>query len=139
LSSQNGKFPCRVPQCKTCSVIDSAPTIWTTISIPCQAPFHMHLLRSYLLPISCSRCGMLYIGETGRPLRTRFGEHWRTVIGNDANQPVARYFSTGNHSVSDVKIRVLGPISGSNDNLKTQLKASYYWHYLHCSRLCLLH
>jgi hypothetical protein len=61
-----------------------------------------------------------YIGETGRLLRTRFGEHWRAVIGNDANQPVARYFSTGNHSVSDVKIRV------SNDNLKRQLKASYY-------------
>jgi hypothetical protein len=30
---------------------------------------------------------MLYIGETGRSLRTRFGEHQRAVIGNDVKQP----------------------------------------------------
>jgi hypothetical protein len=53
---------------------------------------------------------MLYIGETGRPLRTRFGEHRRAVIGNDANQPLARHFNngiTGNHSVSDMEVRAL--------------------------------
>ena len=33
---------------------------------------------------------MLYIGETGRCLRTRFGEHRRSVISNEANEPVAR-------------------------------------------------
>jgi hypothetical protein len=27
---------------------------------------------------------MLYFGETGRPLRTRFDDHWHAVIGNDA-------------------------------------------------------
>ncbi len=38
---------------------------------------------------------MLYIGETGRQLRTRFGEHRRAVSANDANQPFARYFNSG--------------------------------------------
>ena len=61
---------------------------------------------------------MLYIGETGRCLRTRFGEHRCAVIGNDANQPVARHFNDGNHSVSDILIRALCPISGSNDSRK---------------------
>ena len=42
---------------------------------------------SYLLHL------MIYIRETGRPLRTRFGEHRRAVIGNDANKPVARHFN----------------------------------------------
>jgi hypothetical protein len=59
---------------------------------------------------------MLYIGETGRCLRTRFGEHRRAVIGNDANQPVVRHFNNGNHSVSYMIIRALCPISGSNDS-----------------------
>ena len=59
---------------------------------------------------------MLYVGETGRSLRTRFGEHRHAVIGNDANQPVARHFNTGNHSASDREIRALRPISGSNDS-----------------------
>ncbi len=31
---------------------------------------------------SRSRCGMLYIGETGRQLRTRFGEHCHAVSAN---------------------------------------------------------
>ena len=61
---------------------------------------------------------MLYIGETGRPLRTRFSEHRRAVCANDASQPVARYFNSGSHVVSDMKIRVLCPISGSNDSHK---------------------
>ena len=61
---------------------------------------------------------MLYIGETGRCLRARFGEHWRAVIGNDANQPVARHFKNSNHSVSDMVIRALCPISGSNVSRK---------------------
>jgi hypothetical protein len=61
-------------------------------------------------------CAMLYIGKTGRFLRTRFGEHWHAVIGSEANQPVARHFNSSNHSVSDIKIRAV--ISGSNDSRK---------------------
>ena len=30
----------------------------------------------------------------------------------DANQPVARHFNSGSHSISDMKIRTLCPISG---------------------------
>ena len=53
-----------------------------------------------------------------RCLRTRFGEHRRSVTSNDANQPVARHFNNGSHCVSDMKIRALCPISGSNDSRK---------------------
>ena len=60
----------------------------------------------------------VYIGETGRCLRTRFGEHHRAVTSNDANQPVARHFNNGGHCVSDMKIRALCSISGSNDSRK---------------------
>ena len=34
------------------------------------------------------------------------------------NQPVARHFNKGSHCVSDMKIRALCPISGSNDSCK---------------------
>ena len=60
---------------------------------------------------------MLYTGETGRPFRTRFGEH-RAVCANDASQPVARHFNSGSHVVSDMKIRAPYPISRSNDSRK---------------------
>ena len=61
---------------------------------------------------------MLYIGETGRPLRTSFSEHRRAVCANDASQPVARHFNSGSHVVSEVKIRALCPISGRQDSRK---------------------
>ena len=68
---------------------------------------------------------MLYIGETRRCLRTRFGEHRRAVTSNDANQPVARHFNNGSHYVADMKIRALCPIPGSNDSAKDMKCASF--------------
>ena len=47
-----------------------------------------------------------------------FGEHRRAVTSNDANQPVARHFNNGSQCVSDMKIRALCLISGSNDSRK---------------------
>ncbi len=44
----------------------------------------------------------------------------RAVSANDANQPVARHFNSGSHCISDMKIRALCPISGSNDSRKRQ-------------------
>ncbi len=36
------------------------------------------------------------------------------------DQPVARHFNSGSHCISDMKIRALCPISGSNDSRKRQ-------------------
>ena len=48
-------------------------------------------------------------------LRMRFGEHCHAVTAIDANQPVV-----GSHNISDMKIRALCPISGSNDSRKRE-------------------
>ena len=61
---------------------------------------------------------MPYIGEAGRPLRNRIGEHFRAFCVNDASQPACRHFNSCSHVVSDMKIRALCPISGSNDSCK---------------------
>ncbi len=86
-SPLSGTFPCGVAQCKACKFIDSS----TVISAPKSAYNIQHnftCTSTHLIYcISCSRCGMLYIGETGRQLRTRFGEHRRAVSANDANRP----------------------------------------------------
>jgi hypothetical protein len=117
-TSQNGTFPCLSSKCKTCNFVDST-TIVSAPKYDFHIKHHFTCASSHLIYcISCSRCGLLYIGETGRCLRTRFGEHRRAVIGNDANQPVARHFNNDNHSVSDMVIRALCPISGSNDSRK---------------------
>ena len=70
--------------------------------------------------ISCNRCGIIYIKETGRSLRTRFSEHRRAATSNDASQLVARHFNNGSNNicVSDMKIRAVCPISGSSNSRK---------------------
>ena len=125
MSSPCGTFPCGVGQCKTCRFIDSS----TTISAPkfvYHIKQHFTCTSSHLIYcISCNRCGMLCIGETGRCLRTRFGENRRSITSNDANQPVARHFNNGSHCVSDMKIRALCPISGGMIAAKDMKFASF--------------
>ena len=74
--------------------------------------------------ISCNKCGLLYIGETGRSLRVRFGEHRRSVNNHDNTKPVATHFTSGSHCVSDMKIRALCSISGTNDSRKRQVSTT---------------
>ena len=47
-----------------------------------------------------------------------YGEHRSAITSNDANQPFRRYFNNDSHCVSDMKIRALCPISGSNNSCK---------------------
>ncbi len=115
-SPLSGTFPCGVAQCKTCKFIDSS-TVISALKFTYNIKHKFTCTSTHLIYcISCSRCGMLYIGETGRQLRTRFGEHrWQKL-----HQPVARHFNSGSHCISDMKIRALCPISGSNDSRKRQ-------------------
>ena len=120
LSPLSGTFPCGVAQCKTCNFIDSS-TVVSALKSTYNIQHNFTCTSTHLIYcISCSRCGMLYIGETGRQLRTSFGEHCRAVSADDANQPVARHFNSGSHCISDTKIRALCPISGSNNSRKRQ-------------------
>ena len=81
----------------------------------------MHLLE-HIYCISCSKCCKLYIGETGRRLSDRFAEPLRSVRNKDVDKPVARHFNAANHSISDMKICTISPISGGNDSRKRHEK-----------------
>ena len=55
--------------------------------------------------ISCRRCPAVYIGETGRTLRQRFGEHLRSIEKNLPGFPVAEHFNRAGHSIDDALVR----------------------------------
>ena len=46
-----------------------------------------------------------YIGETGRTLRQRFGEHLRSIEKRLLGYPVAEHFNTAGHSIDDALVR----------------------------------
>eukprot|EP00061_Rhincodon_typus_P000159 g10724.t1 len=63
--------------------------------------------------IRCSRCGLLYIGETKRRLRDCFVEHLRSVHDKQQHLPVANLFNSPSHSLGDMPI--LGLLQCHND------------------------
>eukprot|EP00061_Rhincodon_typus_P013199 g39422.t1 len=63
--------------------------------------------------IHCSRCYLLYIGETKRRLGDRFVEHLRSVRDKWQHLPVANHFKSASHSLDDMSI--LGLFQCHND------------------------
>ena len=66
--------------------------------------------------ITCTKCSMLYIGETCHQLSTRFGEHLRSVeeekhlspdYQDDDDLNIAIHFNLPNHSIDDMGISAL--------------------------------
>eukprot|EP00061_Rhincodon_typus_P000213 g10930.t1 len=54
--------------------------------------------------IRCSRCGLLYIGETKRRLGDCFVEHLRSVLNKRQHLPVAKHFNSPSHSLDNMSI-----------------------------------
>jgi len=63
---------------------------------------------------------MMYIGETGRRLLDRFGEHLRSVEGYNQNRryhgntfPVAEHFILPDHNnIRDIRVSVVRQVNG---------------------------
>jgi hypothetical protein len=53
--------------------------------------------------ISCLKCNMLYVGQSGRKVRERLNNH-RSDIKNNKNTAVSLHFNSPNHSITDLRI-----------------------------------
>ena len=65
---------------------------------------------------------MVYIGETGRSLDTRFGEHLADVR-LARNKPVANHFNSAAHNINHIRVRGIWKMSG--DDLDRKNMESY--------------
>ena len=65
-------------------------------SLNCQSTNVVYL-------ITCKKCGMQYVGETKRALKTRLLEHCGDTK-HHRDKPVARHFNQANHTAEDITI-----------------------------------
>eukprot|EP00061_Rhincodon_typus_P000649 g12317.t1 len=57
--------------------------------------------------ISCSRCGLLYIGETKLRLGDCFVEHLRSFHDKRQHLPVTNHFNSPSHALDNMSILCL--------------------------------
>ena len=106
VSHMPGTHACGSVGCHSCPFLDnvtciSGPRRSFTIkrSFTCQHSNLVYILR-------CNKCGILYVGETGRTLDTRCSEHISDIKHNRGTT-VADHFNLSGHSEYDVRIQVL--------------------------------
>ena len=65
--------------------------------------------------IHCIRCGLMYVGETGRSQRSRINGH-RAGIIKDGRSLLYKHLHLSGHSVTDMKVQILEKICHSSEN-----------------------
>ena len=80
-----GTFPCYRPRCRTCDLTGRTATVTNANGdVRLKGRFDC-TAAGVVYVITCQRCYKLYIGESGRRLSDRFGEHQRSVEGFKQN------------------------------------------------------
>ena len=119
-ANEPGTFRCSRKICYTCPHIISHTFIAGPKS-SLRITDHFNCTTSNVIYcIKCSRCNLLYIGETGRRFGDRIRDHLYDVRKNDLTKPVSRHFNLPNHSLSDFIVFGLFLVSGNNDCRKTK-------------------
>ena len=111
-NSPPGTHPCNKHNCKACPFLDRTPLLKGHQSdfvvkkmFSCQMTNLVYVLR-------CQRCNVLYIGETGRTLETRFSEHLADLRHGRQNSPVTKHFSLPGHTQEDLRVQILWLVTG---------------------------
>jgi tripartite motif-containing protein 2/3 len=70
--------------------------------------------------ISCGKCGLQYVGETGRRARDRLYEHLYSIKqSNRVQTPVSSHFSTSGHTFRDLRFQVIERCHTASDTTQT--------------------
>ena len=65
--------------------------------------------------IHCVHCGLVYVGETGRSLRSRMNGH-RSAIKKGGQSLLHRHVHQPDHSVDDMRVQILEKVYHSSEN-----------------------
>ncbi|XP_077974125.1 uncharacterized protein LOC144429790 [Styela clava] len=130
VSNNPGFFKCGRQSCSTCQHSDETKVatnkqktiqLKITQKITCNTENVVYL-------ISCKKCGMQYIGETGRHLKYRISEHIRSIKSKNRDLVVGAHFNQPGHSLKD--FNVIGIEKLFQDHIYRKTKESYFIHLL---------
>lgn len=121
-----GAHPCHSHHCHACKYLLPMTSVRGTDgvthniphSLTCQSP-------NVIYVISCTKCSLLYIGQTQNSLRTRHNAHISDIRLYE-DTPIARHFNSAQHSLSHYRITPIQKATGTNCKAKL-LELEYDW------------
>ena len=105
-----GNYPCGVPRCKTCPILRvtdefSSHTTGKVFKVNFRASCKS---SNVIYLITCRRCGLQYVGETGQPLHMRMNGHRYDIAHRRTEEsPVAEHFNSGVHEELDMTVMAI--------------------------------
>ena len=121
-STHAGIYPCQHPRCRTCGHISSETDLMGPKDRLTIRDSFTCLSSGLIYCISCRRCPAIYIGETGRTLRERFGEHLRSINKIAPGFPVAEHFSSNGHTAADALVRGIKLCEGNRQRKRQEMR-----------------
>ena len=83
--------------------------------------------------ITCRRCGLQYVGETGRPLHMRVNGHRYDIVHQRPEESlVAEHFNSGAHAESEMTVMVI-ELARSRDSCLRKIRESRWMRTLRTS------
>ena len=75
----------------------------------------------------CNKCpDFVYIGETSRPLKQRFSEHFGDASRKDENKPCGKHFVLPGHSETNMYAIGIEQVLPKDDTLLRKNRESYW-------------
>ena len=121
-ATRAGTYPCQHPRCCTCGHISSKTDLLRPKDRLTIRESFTCLSSGFIYCISCRRCPAIYIDETGRILRERFGEHLSSINKIAPGFPVAEHFSSNGHTAGDALVRGIKLCEGDRQRKRQQIR-----------------
>ena len=81
--------------------------------------------KNVIYCITCKKCKMQYIGETGRVAKERFKEHISYVENKQLEKATGEHFNLRGHSVSDMEFAVLEKVFSQDPGVRKERESLY--------------
>jgi hypothetical protein len=117
---------CKSFNCKTCNLLNKDVFFYSTVferKFYLLDAFNCHSCNIVYL-ITCLKCNIQYVGETGNALQSRMNGH-RYCIKFNKDTPVGIHFNSPNHNLSHLTVMPIEKIK--SNNMSERRAREFYW------------
>ena len=127
-----GSGPCNI-QCVSCRFLK--PTLTITVSatqetIPIRGRYNCKT-KNVIYVISCTKCRLQYVGQTGNTFNERFRAHLTDIRQENNMKPVSHHFTSNGHNVDHVTATI---VTQTTDDINVRLRTEEVWIHIFKSR-----